>query len=691
MRYDLNISFAMFLLAFPLLGWSQDSLKTQVLKEVTIVSENHKAIKDGVEYIPTPEERRRSADPYTLLSRMMMPGLKVDVMNKTVKTVYREDVHVFIDGAEAKDWEMKSIRPKEVARVRFLQSPSDPRYKGYTSVVDFILRKYDYGGYVALEGMQNFINNVGDYDVTMKLRKKKMTYRAIAETTYNHVEGIVNNSNTNYTYLDGHQLNRKAWADSEDKQQSYIGGFSMRYDSNKLIWMLQTGMRFGRKPANITSSRLLYDEVTSSTSEEEISSYSLVPYANYFFRINKLPRGSQLIGYLSFSYNHNKSNSRYLYGNLLPNNILNGYSEDAYLPGVSLTYNTPLYKKNYLTAMVSYDMEYYRTQYRGTNETYQKLNNSYWNFYLRYNHNFSKSWNGSFIAYMPVQRYKVNDLNTKTTPYINGSLTISGSIGSKHSFFIRGNITQTDIVPSYYNTVIRQDNEVEGSRGNSGLKTVRQAFALLSYTWMPTNNFSLNASFSWDNIIHDIVPYWHEIGGLMVKEMINSGDFNPIYLHITPSLSLLNNKLKINSEVSYVHEWHNGIFRVNNGYFGWYPSVYCDIAKDWTVNASYSISSGSGYMRGSSQMSKFSDNFRMGVQYANGNLFVKLQVNSLLRKNGWVKTRLNSEYISYNRYLSRPSDDRYLSLTATYTFDFGKKINHGDNMGFDGTRKSSAL
>ncbi len=69
----------------------------------------------------------------------------------------------------------------------------------------------------------------------------------------------------------------------------------MRYDSNKLIWMLQTGMRYGRKPANITSSRLLYDEVTSSTSEEEISSYSLVSYANYFFRINKLPRGSQLM------------------------------------------------------------------------------------------------------------------------------------------------------------------------------------------------------------------------------------------------------------------------------------------------------------------------------------------------------------------------------------------------------------
>ncbi len=48
---------------------------------------------------------------------------------------------------------------------------------------------------------------------------------------------------------------------------------------------------------------------------------------------------------------------------------------------------------------------------------------------------------------------------------------------------------------------------------------------------MPSNLFSLNSSFSWDNIINDIVPYWHEINGLMVKEMINSGLFNPIYIN----------------------------------------------------------------------------------------------------------------------------------------------------------------
>ena len=217
---------------------------------------------------------------------------------------------------------------QEVARVQFLQSPSDPRFKGYTAVVDFILRKYDYGGYVLLEGMQNFIYNSGDYDIAMKLSKKKMTYRAIAETSYRNADGIVTDKNTTYTYLDGHQLNRKSWADSEDSQRNYTGGVSMRYDSKKLIWILQTGIRFGNSPTNTSKNRLLYDDKTSSESEDATYAQSLVPYVNYSFYIYELPRKSRLVGNLSFSYNHNKSSSHYSFDAPQPGNIFNGYIVD---------------------------------------------------------------------------------------------------------------------------------------------------------------------------------------------------------------------------------------------------------------------------------------------------------------------------------------------------------------------------
>ena len=212
-----------------------------------------------------------------------------------------------------------------------------------------------------------------------------------------------------------------------------------------------------------------------------------------------------------------------------------------------------------------------------------------------------------------------------------------------------------------------------------------------SNTWMPSNLFSLNSSFSWDNIINDIVPYWHEINGLMVKEMINSGSFNPIYINVTPSLNLAHGKIRLSSKVSYVHEWHSGLFHINNGYWGLYPALYCRLGKFWAVNLNYAYSSGEGYMRGSSNLTRFSDNLKLGLQYTKGNLFVKLQVNSLILKNGNTKSWLISDYIDSYSYQSRPWDRRYVSLSASYTLDYGKKINHGSNLKFNGNTKTSVL
>lgn len=118
----------------------------------------------------------------------------------------------------------------------------------------------------------------------------------------------------------------------------------------------------------------------------------------------------------------------------------------------------------------------------------------------------------------------------------------------------------------------------------------------------------------------------------MVKEMINSGSFNPIYINVTPSLNLAHGKIRLSSNISYVHEWHSGLFHINNGYWGLYPTLYCRLGKFWAVNLNYAYSSGEGYMRGSSNLTRFSDNLKLGLQYTKGNLFVKLQVNSLILK-----------------------------------------------------------
>lgn len=671
---------------------SQDSLKTQHIKEVVVTAKNHIAIKNGVSYIPTPEERKSSSNYSALLARMMVAGLHVDEFSNKVETNWGKEVHFFINGVEASDWEIKSLRPKEVARVDFLLSPSEPKYKNYQAVVNFVLREYSYGGYIVAEADQGFGNNdYGDYDIAGKLKKGHMTYQAIIGSYYRNAHKIIGNEDVTYTYNNGSTLNKIVDYEQVEKQRTYSTGISARYDSDNLIVVVQTGLKFTKKPSTHTSENMFYDSSESSISITDATSQTLIPYVSSQFVKYGLPHRAYAYGGVSFSYNHNKANSNYQVMGAKNQDIYNATREDAYLPSLWLGYGLPIHKENYLVFTAQLNSEIYRTNYYGTADTFQKLLNSYYVFNLNYSHRFSEKWNGSLYVSVPIQSYKVQDDATINKGYLNGGMTLNGQLSQKHSIYAEAYISQSSIRPSYYNTVVRQDNEVAGSKGNANLKTERQAFALLSYTWMPSNTFSLNSSFSWDNIINDVVPYWHEINGLMVKEMINSGSFNPIYANITPSLTLAKGKIRLSSKIAYIHEWHTGLFHVNNGYWGLYPMAYCTLGKYWAINLNYGYSSGKGYMRGGATLTKFSDNLKCGLQYSKGNLFVKLQVNSLLLKKGYTKSWLISDYIDSYTYQSRPWDRRYVSLSASYTFDYGKKVKHGSTLRFDGKSKTSIL
>lgn len=682
------------LVTFPLvsLAQSQDSLKTQHIKEVVVTAQNHVAIKDGVSYTPTPEERRSSSNYSALLARMMVAGLRVDEFSNKVETNWGKEVHIFINGVEASDWEVKSLRPKEVAHVEFLQSPSEPKYRNYQAVVNFVLREYSYGGYILAEANQGFgNNNYGDYDVAGKLKKGHMTYQTMVGSYYRNAHEIVGNKDITYTYSDGSKLNKKEDYEQEEKKRIYSTGISARYDSENLIWDVQAGLKFTKEPSTHTRENVLYDGHDASTSETDATSQSLIPYVSSQFVKYGLPHSAYAYGGFSFSYNHNKASSNYQLMGVKSQDLYNATREEAYVPSLWLGYGLPVYKQNYLIFTAQLNSEIYRTNYYGTADTFQKLLNSYYVFKLNYSHDFSDNWSGSAYVSVPIQSYKVQDDATMSKAYLNGGLTLNGRLGQKHSIYAEAYITQSSIRPSYYNTVVRQDDEVTGSKGNADLKTERQAYALLSYTWMPSNTFSLNSSFSWDNIINDVVPYWHEINGLMVKEMINSGSFNPIYINMTPSLTLAKGKFRLNSKIEYVHEWHTGLFHVNNGYWGFYPTAYCALGKYFAINLNYAYSSGKGYMRGSSKLTQFSDNLSCGLQYTTGNLFVKLQVNSLLLKKGYTKSWLISDNIDSYTYQSRPWDRRYVSISASYTFDYGKKLKHDSNLHFEGKSKTSIL
>lgn len=196
----------------------------------------------------------------------------------------------------------------------------------------------------------------------------------------------------------------------------------------------------------------------------------------------------------------------------------------------------------------------------------------------------------------------------------------------------------------------------------------------------------------WEEILDDIVPYWYPSNGLMVKDMKNSGNYNILSLNITPSLSLLDGKLNMQSMLYYAHEKHSGIVNISLNTWGISPYASYMINSHFSVSANYNKFFNGSYMRGgSSTIAEFSGKLRLSAQYTTGNFFVQCTVNSLNRKDGWVKSRFNSEHFRNREYLSRPWDGRYVSLKLRYTFDFGRKTPRSSDPRFEGNVKSSVM
>ena len=345
-----------------------------------------------------------------------------------------------------------------------------------------------------------------------------------------------------------------------------------------------------------------------------------------------------------------------------------------------------------MTVTAEYKSEIFNTLYTGTDNTRQKLINNYVYARVRYNHKFSDNWSASAQIEVPVNFYKVNDDGYDTKPYVNGFIVMNGRIGKKHSLYAYAQIMQMPITPSFYNTVVRQDNEIEGTKGNAGLKPQRYASALMSYAWMPINGFSLNADVIWEEIMHDIVPLWHAENGLMIKDIVNSGNYDIISASLTPSLSLAGGKLNMQAKLYYAHEMHSGIRNFSLKNYGLYPYVSYNMNKNFSVSAGYGKNFNKGFMRGGyGTTAQFSDNLKVNLQYTAGNFYAMLSVNSVLRKHGWVKSWFDSDNLHSSEYLSRPWDGRYVSLTMRYTLDFGRKTDHGNNARFEGSAKTSVL
>lgn len=152
-----------------------DSIETRTLNEVDVEAQLQSTSATVSTYIPTSKQKNASQTATDLLNRMAIPQLSLG-MGGSVKTTSGKDVDIFIDFLPASGQDLTGMRMADVRKVEYYDYPEDPRFQGCPHVINFIMQKYEYGGYLKAYANEFFIANSGTLNLYSKFQYKKMTY-----------------------------------------------------------------------------------------------------------------------------------------------------------------------------------------------------------------------------------------------------------------------------------------------------------------------------------------------------------------------------------------------------------------------------------------------------------------------------------------------------------------------------------
>lgn len=179
---------AILITLFPIIALAQsempDSIKAQELNEVVVEAQMQRTSTTTSTYIPLSRQKKSATDAISLLSQMAIPQLEVQPGNSNVKTLSGQNVAIYINYLAASEQDLTGLRPTDVKKVEYLLYPQDPRFKGAQYVVNFIVQKYEWGGYTKITGNKWFGVNRTEGSVYSKFAYKAMSFDLFADEKY---------------------------------------------------------------------------------------------------------------------------------------------------------------------------------------------------------------------------------------------------------------------------------------------------------------------------------------------------------------------------------------------------------------------------------------------------------------------------------------------------------------------------
>lgn len=170
------------------LGTLQMKRDSYNLQDVTITAAAKQQV-DRTIHFPSIKMKESANDGYELINKMMLPGVVVNLAEKSLSMVNKQTVLLYINDKPASKSDVMSLRPTDVVKVEFIDAPG-AEYGFDTnvgSVIKFFVKRHDAGYAVGVQTSNALTTRYGQNYVYGKYYKGMSEFAIAASNEYSSV------------------------------------------------------------------------------------------------------------------------------------------------------------------------------------------------------------------------------------------------------------------------------------------------------------------------------------------------------------------------------------------------------------------------------------------------------------------------------------------------------------------------
>lgn len=657
-----------------------DSINIQALNEVVIEAQLQSTSATVSTYIPTSKQKNSSQTANDLLNRMAIPQLSLG-MGGSVQTTSGKAVDIFIDYLPASEQDLTGMRMADVRKVEYYDYPSDPRFQGKAHVINFIMQKYEYGGYIKASAHEFFIANSGSLNLFSKIQYKKMTYDFAVGGYYRNGKHDFNNTVETYRLpqSDGSikQFERNSTTNASEISRRYFWPtFKALYRTDKISISNTIGANFDNYPKENSSGsvRFLPSDFPQSVFLSEANHReNYITYNGYWNFI--LPHGNVINFVPYYSYSHSKQNSRYVEST--SQEYINDASDNSHKASGNLRFQHDFGKWGDLTISAQGIYTNSKTRYTGTSSAIDRLTTLRIGPGISYSVSSDKFY-GMVGAGFTYDRSKIGDIaENNTQPWVDFSLQYA--FNNKNS--VNAEFHHMNALPplSYRSSAVIQSNPLMSYTGNPNLTPYKCYDFGISYQWLPNNKFSF-AVFGTGFVATNRFAYVYEASPDGIRRTVQQpmGNFVQGNYGVNGTARLLDGNLQISGQLAHLIAKSGEPYDWTKSHLNWYMQAFYYL-NQWHFGLQYQsdMSFADGFVKGTWVNSK--NAYTAIAGWGNSTWSVQAQIANPFRWD-WRSgtTILKSKNYDFVQTDHNPNYHCYIYVSATYTFGFGKKIKAGN-------------